>query len=99
MRAVSMQAVSFANSLPKPTAGADGLFTGVVESRYDPKEYNQVDQFGQLYSLDQLSREDLMQLACYGIDAMERMDVLIDKQLQLADSWRKDMQLPVESVD
>lgn len=94
-----MQAVSFANSLPKPIAGVDGLFTGVVENRYNPKEYTQVDQFGQSYSLDQLSREDLMQLACYGIDAMERMDVLIDKQLQLADSWRKNLELPIESVD
>jgi hypothetical protein len=88
------------NSTPgqKPTVGSDGLFSGTVEHRYDASKYSQKDSYGQSHSLDTLSREDLLQIACHGIEAMEKMDILMDqmmdKQQTLIDFWRKDKALP-----
>jgi hypothetical protein len=92
---------AYANSQlnPKPPVGADGLFSGVTEQRFDPANYQYEDKFGHAYKLHELSREDLMQIACYGMEAMEQMDILIDKQNFLMNSWRKDNELPKEPVE
>ena len=86
-------------SQPKPAPGEDGLYSGVVPKRYDPAEFQHQDKAGNIFKLTELSREDLLHLACYGMEAMEQMDILIDKQRHLSDRWRRDDDLPSEPVE
>lgn len=84
---------------PKPVPGEDGLYSGVVPKRYDPTEFQYQDKANNVFQLSELSREDLLQVACYGMAAMEQMDILIDKQRHLSDCWRRDDDLPSEPVE
>jgi len=66
----------------------------VADFGYNPAEYTHVDSAGTSHLLSTLSREDLMQLACRGIDAIEKLDLLVDSQLSVINSWRQNEQLP-----
>ncbi|MEG1347753.1 MAG: hypothetical protein RSD49_06825 [Hafnia sp.] len=93
-----MQAHRLSDLNPKAPKNEDGFHAGAVEPRYNPTEYQYQDKFGHVYTLDTLSREDLLQIACGGMEAIERIDVLIDQQTHLINLWRKDDELPESPV-
>ena len=58
-----------------------------LEQRYDPSEW-QWSEDGRAFSLDSLSRDDLLQVACSCMDALDRAEYLSRAQQQIFNGWR-----------
>lgn len=57
--------------------------------RYDPSNFSAHDQNRNLVSLDKLTHEELLQVACEAIQTLEVIDAQSHAIAQLIDSWRR----------
>jgi len=59
-----------------------------LPKKYDPSEWQYQDAQGKIYKISDLSREDLMQVACDGMDALEQIDSKTRDLAQTVEDWR-----------
>lgn len=59
----------------------------VLEKRFDPTGW-QTEQFGKVYQIENLSRNDLIQLVCEGMQAVEMLDRILGKANDVMEDWR-----------
>ena len=57
--------------------------------RYDASTYQYQDRAGLVFKLEELSKEDLMQVVCECIEAFDKAEDLCLKQLKVFDEWRR----------
>lgn len=55
---------------------------------FDPASYQYQDQKGNTYDLSELSRDDLLQVACEAIAMIEEMDAHASKITDMVEKWR-----------
>jgi hypothetical protein len=71
----------------KPKSPGAVNTTNVLEHRFNP-EGCQWEEYGKVVQLEDLSREDLLQVACAQMEILERMDVLQANFHDLVRHWR-----------
>ena len=60
-----------------------------LKSKYDPSIYQYQDKYGKVFEINELSRDDLMQVVCECMEAIEKAEKICLKQLDVFDSWRR----------
>ena len=71
---------------PPPTP--DASIPSVLEKRFDPEGY-QWEERGKVHQLNDLSRDDLLQVACQCMAVLERVDSLSFDLNSLTKLWRE----------
>jgi hypothetical protein len=61
-----------------------------LHKKYDPDGFQIQTKEGKIYRVDELSREDLIQVACDGIEALEQLESVKDLMAGTLDSWKND---------
>lgn len=59
-----------------------------LEKRFDPTDY-QWEERGKVHMLADLSREDLIQVACAQMDILEEVDLQAADLTSIMEKWRK----------
>lgn len=70
----------------------------ILEKKFDPTGYQWM-QNGKVVKIDQLGREDLLQIACECMTALERMESLHLEMAQLSEQWRRSEIKPDNAED
>jgi hypothetical protein len=65
----------------------------LLEKRFDPTKY-QTEVKGKRILLSELSRDDILQVACESMEALERLDEAVGAQAAILDNWRRGHILP-----
>lgn len=65
----------------------------VIEKRFDPTEY-QTYHKGEIYKIVDLSRDDLLQLVCEGMQAVAMLERIIGNASQVVEDWNDGKIMP-----
>lgn len=62
------------------------VMVDVLEKKFDPKGW-QTCQKGKVFKIEDLSRNDLLQLVCEGMQAVAMLESFVNKASDVVDDW------------
>lgn len=66
----------------------------MLAKKYNPEDWQWEDGNERVYAISELSREDLMQVACECMEALQQIEDLHVKTGDVLDSWQRGTLVP-----